>query len=214
MARLPLFPLPVVLFPGALLPLHIFEPRYRQLLADCIAGNHRFGLLPPGPGGQPPAPGTVGCIALVRAVQAFEDGRSNIVVSGDGRFELTQLVPTETPYLMGEVTELDDLPDVLVPSATETAALRELATRYARAIAVLNDAPDAANFSDDLGRLTFQLASLLEWSDAAKQQFLTIRSATERVERLLHVLPGMVESAENRAKVHRRAKTNGSGALH
>src|ERR1041385_8074805 len=88
--RLPLFPLKIVLFPGALRPLHIFEPRYRRLLTDVWAGDHRFGLLPPGEHGGLPAPGTIGCVALVRAVPPLGDGRSNIVVSGVCRFAFVE----------------------------------------------------------------------------------------------------------------------------
>ncbi len=73
MAReLPIFPLPIVLFPGAPQPLHIFEPRYRQLLQDCLTGDQRFGIayVTPDatPGADPaPSPGDVGCVALIRS---------------------------------------------------------------------------------------------------------------------------------------------------
>src|SRR3989449_1162245 len=68
--ELPIFPLPIVLFPGAPQPLHIFEPRYRQLLQDCLAGDRRFGIAlvapPPAPGGGPvPKPGGGGCVAPI-----------------------------------------------------------------------------------------------------------------------------------------------------
>src|SRR5258707_3640359 len=84
MAReLPIFPLPIVLFPGAPQPLHIFEPRYRQLLQDCLAGDQRFGIAyvapDPSPGADPvPLPGDVGCVALIRSNQPLPDGRANI----------------------------------------------------------------------------------------------------------------------------------------
>jgi Lon protease-like protein len=61
--RLPLFPLGVVLFPGVLLPLHIFEPRYRRLIEDIVAGDRRFGLLLPGIGREAPPAGAVGTVA-------------------------------------------------------------------------------------------------------------------------------------------------------
>ena len=86
--RLPIFPLGVVLFPGTPLPLHIFEPRYRQMLADCLAGDRRFGITPAGTDDELPEPGTVGCIAEVRVNQELPDGRSNIVVLGGERFVL------------------------------------------------------------------------------------------------------------------------------
>ena len=78
--RLPIFPLSVVLFPGTPLPLHIFEPRYRKMLADCLAGDRRFGITPAGKDDVMPEPGTVGCIAEVRVNQELPDGRSNVIV--------------------------------------------------------------------------------------------------------------------------------------
>src|SRR5947208_1577377 len=82
MAReLPIFPLPIVLFPGAPQPLHIFEPRYRQLLQDCLAADRRFGIAyvapDPAPDADPvPAAGEVGCVALIRSNQALPALRS------------------------------------------------------------------------------------------------------------------------------------------
>lgn len=209
--QLPLFPLPVVLFPGALMPLHVFEPRYRALLADCVAGGHRFGILPPGEGDAPPAPGCIGSVARIRAVQPLTDGRSNIVVSGESRCALRRLVPGDTPYLVGEVAELEDLPDVQVPAPDELAALRALGERYAAALASLNDVERDQDFSGEAGPLSFQVAALLEWDLEAKQHFLGIRSATERVTRLLHAVPALLADLEQRALIHRRAAGNGTG---
>lgn len=208
--RLPLFPLPTVLFPGALLPLHVFEPRYRALLADVVADDHRFGLLPPGEDGDP-APGAIGCVARVRAVQPLPDGRSNIVVSGEERFVLDALRPEGRAYLVGEVRELADEADVQVPGPAELAALRALGERYALALATLNGVEQEPDFSGDPARLSFQVAALLEWDYPAKRRFLEIRSPTERVTRLLHTVPALLASLEARARVHQRASRNGAG---
>src|SRR2546422_5062931 len=94
MAReLPIFPLPIVLFPGAPQPLHVFEPRYRQLLADCLAADRRFGIayVPAerDAGVEPlPRPGDVGCVAVIRNTQGLPDGRSNVLTVGERRFVL------------------------------------------------------------------------------------------------------------------------------
>ena len=212
MARLPLFPLPVVLFPGALLPLHVFEPRYRALLTDAIEAEPRFGILPPGPDGGPPAPGTVGCVARIRAVQPLPDGRSNIVVSGEERVALARLVSSPSPYLLGDLEPLPDQPEVLVPGEDQVAAVRHLGEQYAAALAALTDAEPETDWSPDPARLTFQVAALLEWDADRKQHFLAVRSVQERVTRLLHALPVMVREIEGRARVHRRAARNGTGA--
>ena len=83
--ELPLFPLPVVLFPGVPLPLHIFEPRYRQMLPDIRLGKNLFGLAyfdPTNTENEVPPAGHIGCVAEVTETQTFADGRSNILTLG------------------------------------------------------------------------------------------------------------------------------------
>ncbi|MBX3146593.1 MAG: LON peptidase substrate-binding domain-containing protein [Gemmatimonadales bacterium] len=210
MARFPLFPLPVVLFPGALLPLHIFEPRYRAMIADCAEGNQRFVLLPPGNDDEAPASGTVGTIARIRAVQALADGRSNIAVSGEERVSLTAVAAADRPYLIGDVTPLDDL-DELPVSPADTARLLALGERYVVALSTMSETDADADLAVDPGTLTFQIASLTEWDFPTKQHFLTLRSPRERVERLLEALPAQLVDVEARAATHRGAKLNGKG---
>jgi Lon protease-like protein len=213
MPRLALFPLRVVLFPGALLPLHIFESRYRQLLADVSAGEHRFGLLPPGKDGELPLPGTIGCAALVRAVQPLPEGRANIVVSGERRFRFLEPAPSTTPYHQGMVEWIDDLPDVQVPSEADLLRLRALGERYAGALSALDDQSVEPELPDRAAELSFEVAALLEWDFEARQRLLETRSTTERVVRLLHALPALVARAEQRVLLHSRAKSNGRGAI-
>jgi Lon protease-like protein len=208
-----LFPLRIVLFPGALLPLHIFEPRYRQLLADVSAGEHRFGLLPPGGQGGLPLPGTIGCAALVRAVQPLPEGRANIVVSGERRFRFLEPAPAATPYHQGLVEWIDDVPDVQVPTEADLLRLRALGERYAGALNALSDQTLEIQLPAPAAELSFEIAALLEWEFEARQRLLESRSATERVVRLLHALPALVAKAEQRALLHGRAKSNGRGAI-
>jgi len=209
--QLPLFPLKTVLFPGALLPLHIFEPRYRQMLADVAAGDRRFGLIPPGTTEELPQPGTIGCEALLRAVWPMPDGRSNVVVGGERRFTFRAPAISTAPYHSGLVDWIDDEPDVQVPTEEEVSAIRSLALRYALALNTINDQAIDHEFSAAAGELTFQAAALLEWDFEARQSLLETRSATVRVTRLLHALPGLVAEAERRAAGHETAKGNGTG---
>jgi Lon protease-like protein len=212
--QLPLFPLAIVLFPGALLPLHIFEPRYRRLIADIAEAEKRFGLLPPGNSGELPPPGTMGCAALLRGVRPLADGRLNIVVSGERRFSLLRSSGATTPYLQGWVEWVDDSPDIQLPTGEELARLRALGERYARAAHALNDQTIDPALPAEAAELSFEIAALLEWELEARQRFLEIRSATERVARLLHSLPGLVLAIEGRALVHARAQGNGRGGFH
>ncbi len=212
-SQLPLFPLRIVLFPGALLPLHVFEARYRQLLDDVAASDHRFGLLPPGGTGELPAPGAIGCVALVRAIQPLGDGRSNIVVSGERRFAFLEPTPAATPYHQGLVEWIEDRPDVQIPTADDLARLRVLGERYAHALQGLKEQPQDVELRAGPAELSFEVAALLDWGFEARQCFLEIRSVTERVARLLQALPGLVAAAEDRALAHGRAKGNGHGSI-
>lgn len=214
--QLPLFPLRLVLFPHALLPLHIFEPRYRQLLADLTglpAERRLFGILPPGAASELPVPGTVGCAARLRGAQRLPDGRANVVVSGERRFSFRVPTAAPTPYHQGLVDWLDDEPDVQIPSEAETALLHRLGERYVRAQHALQDRAIDVDLPRDAPALSFAIAAFLEWDLDALQHFLEIRSASVRVTRLLAALPTLVASAEARATTHTRAQSNGHGSV-
>jgi ATP-dependent Lon protease len=207
--RLPLFPLDVVLFPGAALPLHIFEPRYRQMLADCLDGDGRFGLTP-----TDPRPGTVGSIAHIRAAQALADGRSNIVVIGEGRFAVRALLEEDTPYLVGSVAEFTDLDDS-APLPTELSALKEVAGRYREALGILGDNPGSdAEWDDDPVAFSFQVAALLESPTETRAGLLGLRSTRERVRQMTTLIGPLLRAVAERAEVHVRARTNGQGGRH
>jgi Lon protease-like protein len=109
--RLPLFPLPVVLLPGASMPLHIFEPRYREMIRDCLDSDRRFGLIYHDWDRQGPflsEEGRVGCVAEIHEHQGLSDGRSLIVVEGIERFEIIDGIESETPYFEALVTPYAD----------------------------------------------------------------------------------------------------------
>ena len=105
---LPLFPLNVVLFPNSVLPLHVFEERYRLMVQRCLDGDSEFGVVLIKSGsdvGEPAEPHSVGTVARIMDVDRLEDGRMLLSVAGRGRFrieEVTQLAP----YLEGEVVAL------------------------------------------------------------------------------------------------------------
>jgi len=152
-------------------------------------------------------------VALVRAIQPLADGRSNIVVSGERRFALLEPAPAETPYHQGLVEWIEDRPDVQVPTADDLAQLRALGERYAQAKQALEEEPREVELGAGPGEVSFAIAALLDWDFEARQRFLEIRSATERVARLLHALPRLLEAAEEHALVHTRAKGNGQGSV-
>jgi Lon protease-like protein len=108
--KLPLFPLNTVLFPGMLLPLHIFEERYREMLRDCMAGEKAFGVALIRSGsevGAPALPHAVGTLARIVRHQPLDDGRSHLVAQGERRFRVRE-VHSDRPYLRASVEWLDD----------------------------------------------------------------------------------------------------------
>jgi len=131
--RLPLFPLGLVLLPGLLLPLHVFEERYRVLVRDLLElpeQQQRFGVVAIREGREVGADGVtalheVGCVAQLRRVETYEDGRYDLVTTGADRFRLTGL-DTSGPYLVGEV---EWLPDDMGPA--QEAPLLDSAVRAA-----------------------------------------------------------------------------------
>lgn len=209
-----LFPLNVVLFPGAPLPLHIFEPRYRTMLADCLAGDQRFGITTLDGAAEMPVTGEIGCIAHIRACHQLPDGRSNIVVLGERRFVVRELLDEGQPYLVARVETFDDDPDP--PAEPEALAeLRRKTEAYAAAMAVLNDATSAEiEWPQDAPGLSFQVSALLELPLATRQRLLALRSAPERIRLLLRLLPELTEDAAIRARIHVGARSNGKGGHH
>src|SRR5215472_1424171 len=100
--ELPIFPLPVVLFPGMPMPLHIFESRYRKMLADIRAGDNLFGLsyFDSNAGAEVPPAGHIGCVAEVTESQALPDGRSNVLAVGIVRYQVESYVERGDAYLV------------------------------------------------------------------------------------------------------------------
>jgi Lon protease-like protein len=212
-STLPIFPLPIVLFPGVPLPLHIFEPRYRQMLDDIRISNNLFGLsyLEDSTENETPLAGQIGCVAEVTETQTLDDGRSNILTVGVIRYRIEEYVERGDPYLLARVSFFEDEPedsDLLRASAQEVAATF---TRIARAVRTINDErtnlPDISDTEPQ--RLSFLVAAAVELDTNAKQLLLELRSTTERLERLREILALVVDNYEERARVHELAKSNG-----
>jgi ATP-dependent Lon protease len=209
--RLPVFPLTVVLFPGTPMPLHIFEPRYRQMLEDCLAGDRRFGITPTGRTGEAPDPGMVGCTAEVRVNQQLPDGRSNIVVFGGDRFVVATLLDDPAPYHVASVRTFEDDPHS-APDAARLGELRAAFLRYASLVRELSDVPpEEPELPEDPVGLSFHAAAGLDIDPVLKQRLLVERSTSRRVEALLLALPPLTATAERALEVHQRAHTNGHG---
>jgi len=214
--ELPLFPLPVVLFPGMPMPLHIFEPRYRKLLADIRAADNLFGLSyfdADASSKEIPPAGHIGCVAEVTETQALPDGRSNVLTIGVVRYQVDSYIERGDPYLVVRANFFEDdeeEPDSVSANARDVAATF---MRVANSIRILNDErgnlPDISDTEPQ--KLSFLVAAALEIETETKQELLELRSTSERLSRLRDVLARVVKGYEERARLHAIAKGNGHG---
>jgi Lon protease-like protein len=213
-SELPLFPLEVVLFPGTPMPLHIFEPRYRQMMADIRLRENLFGLSyfdARASGLDLPPAGHVGCAAEVRETQELEDGRSNILTIGVIRYRLEAYAETDAPYLVGRVSFFEDEAEDEELLARRAAQVSELFLRIARAVRALNDERAALPELPETtpAQLSFLVAAAMEVELEVKQELLELLYTSERLKRLRDLLARAVGGYEERARVHMLAKGNG-----
>ena len=212
--ELPLFPLPVVLFPGVPLPLHIFEPRYRQMLDDIRVSNNLFGLSyfdSSASEREIPKLGEIGCVAEVTETLTLPDGRSNILTIGLVRYRIDSYVERGDPYLVVRVSyfEDDDKDEGTLQVAASDVA--DTFTRIAKAVRTINDErvnlPDISDTEPE--RLSFLVSAAMEVEVEVKQELLELRSTGERLRRLRGMLDQAVDGYEERARIHELAKGNG-----
>lgn len=208
--ELPLFPLNTVLFPGMPLTLHIFEPRYKQMIEECLDGRQPFGvvLIREGraEGGPLAEPHRVGCTADIAQVQTLEDERYNILAVGRQRFRIVTLSRNQ-PYLTGSV---ENFPlDMSGPEASRVShRLRPWLEEYLSLLSEAGDvAFDASALPDDPQELAYLAATILQVPNDRKQDLL---AATEAVTMLndmyalfrheLPLLRMMMEQGEDDSK--------------
>ena len=188
--EIPLFPLNVVLFPGMVLPLHIFEPRYRQMITECSQTDKPFGIVLAQPGSVPmqEVPYTIGTMAEIRDLDRLEDGRFTLIALGTQRFRILSQ-HREKPYLSGFVEVYKD---------TEESA--EEVTRYAKQahalfynyLELLLEAIDQHELQTSLPEvpedLSYFIAYFLDIVDEQKQQFLEMTSTLLRLQEEITIL--------------------------
>ncbi len=187
--RIPLFPLHAVLFPGAALPLHIFEPRYREMVGRCLEHDQPFGIaliLEGDEVGAPAIPYRIGTEAAIIAAQRYPDGRYDIVVEGRRRFEILDLDRTR-PYLRAEVNFLED------PLGSEEPVLPETVAKLFEGVLEALELSGQAIVDEtwknlDARSLSFKVAAALPVSETVKQELLEMPDTTARLRRLAGLL--------------------------
>lgn len=201
MALLPLFPLDLVLLPGTPLPLHIFEPRYKEMIGECIANHAPFGVIRALDEGL----AEIGCTAeIVTVTKQYPDGRLDLVAEGRKRFETLEL-NRDRSFLQAEVLELAD--EVDTPSAED----RARAIQLHREILSLAEAVQDLSAADP-GILSFYLAGSLPLDLDFKQKLLAMRSERERILAVAAYLESILPNLRRAARA--REKAGGNGHAH
>ena len=191
--RLALFPLPVVLLPGASMPLHIFEPRYRDMIRDCLGSDRRFGLVYHDSDRQGPflgEEGRIGCVAEIREHQSLSDGRSLIVARGIERFRIIDGIESGATYYEGLVTPYRDTgtPDPLLESRRR-ASIR----LFHEVVASLDEEPERLPDLAADQETSFLLAQTIGVDPSWHQKLLELRDEPARLEELDRVFRAALE---------------------
>jgi Lon protease-like protein len=195
---LPIFPLELVLFPGAPLPLHIFEPRYKEMITECLEQKKPFGMVR----AKENAVAEVGCSAvIVNILKRYDDGRLDIASEGKQRFTIMEL-NHDRPFLQAEVTWFeDDEPAPLGGKESETVI--EL---HEQLFHVLGQEPEVDRNKIPL---SFHLASHLPVDLDFKQAILEMKSETERIHTLIEYYRATIPKVEKTLRARERASGNG-----
>jgi len=185
MAPLPMFPLGSVLLPGGVLPLHIFEPRYRQLVQDCLAGTPEFGVVLIERGsevGGGDVRTDVGTLARIVAAQEIGDGRWQLVAVGTRRLRVERWLEDD-PYPRAEVEDWEDDPQAELPGAESYAALldeaRDVLALAAEAGVAVGEL--GGEVADDPRLGTFEVAGALPIGPLDRHRVLSTDGAAARV---------------------------------
>lgn len=198
MSEIGLFPLGLVLLPTEQVPLHIFEPRYRELVGESVELDVPFGIVFADDDGLRP----IGTLATVtEVVERFEDGRLNIVVEGGARFKLIELTEGRE-FATGRVEPVEDQDDPADPDDVER--VFGLFARIVELTSAEIEAPEA-----DTDDLSFAIASCFDFSTDIKQELLSERSERVRLARLCELLTIAADTVARQQEISSRAQTNG-----
>jgi Lon protease-like protein len=198
---LPLFPLEVVLLPGTPLPLHIFEPRYKEMVRECLANDAPFGVIRVLEEGI----AEVGCTAeIITVTKEYPDGKMDLIAEGRNRFEVLE-VNQERSFLQAEV--------LLVPDEPGDAPQDERARAIQLHLEILSLAGAVQDLSAaDQNQLSFYLAGSLPLDLDFKQKLLGMRSESQRLQVVAEYLEGILPKLRRVART--REKAGGNGHVH
>lgn len=200
MSLLPLFPLDLVLFPGTPLPLHIFEPRYREMISECVDLKKAFGVVRAKEDGV----AEIGCTAeIITVAKKYPDGRMDIVTEGRERFEIMQ-VNHERSFLQAEVLYLQD--------DAEGASSEDVAQAVKLRDELIELAGSANSAEIDGPQISFNLVASLPLDLDFKQTLLGMKSEAERIQAVISYLETILPNLRRTVRV--RQKAGGNGHVH
>jgi len=200
LSLLPLFPLEVVLLPGTPLPLHIFEPRYKEMIRECLTNEAPFGVVRALEEGI----AEVGCTAeIISVTKEYPDGRLDLIAEGRKRFEVVEL-NEERSFLRAEVLLVPDEPGELVQE--ERVKAIQLHLEILSLAGAVQDLSAA-----DQNQLSFYLAGSLPLDLDFKQKLLAMRSEGERIQAVATYLETILPKLRRVARAREKAGGNGHG---
>jgi Lon protease-like protein len=196
---IPLFPLDLVLLPGVPLPLHIFEPRYKEMIKECLDAKKHFGLIRM----HDEAMATIGCTAeIIQVLKAYPDGRSDILTEGKRRFEVLQ-TNQERSFLQAEVFFLED--DAAAAEKTDI----ETALRLHDEIMQLAGAETESHKEIETTQLAYRLAGSLPFDPDFQQVLLEMNSEADRMQAIISFFERILPVLQRSARAKRKAGGNG-----
>lgn len=199
MDLLPIFPLELVLFPDTPLPLHIFEPRYKEMIGECLAQKSAFGVVRAVEKGL----AEVGCTAeILEVTKKYDDGRLDILTEGRRRFEVQQIDQGRS-FLRAAVHFFDDAPGAAAPGEIARAA------ELQKELMALAGAEEPFNVETDHPQLSFQLAAALPLDLDFKQTLLGMRSEPERLKAVLEYYQALLPRMRRAVKARKTSGGNG-----
>lgn len=184
--RLSIFPLPgAILFPGLQLPLHIFEPRYRELVGSALAKDRLIGMIQPQQSREGAPLYEVGCLGRIGDVEAMEDGRYNIVLDGEARFRVIRELDVTTAFRQVEAELIDDPGDEVLSSA-ERGNFEFEARRFAQIQGYSVDWDSVERLDDET--LINGVAQIAPFDTASKQALLEAPDLSARCELMIQLM--------------------------
>jgi Lon protease-like protein len=211
--QLPIFPLPLILLPNENLPLHIFEPRYRQMLADSLAVNRFFGIsfLDEKAIISKPKIGSVGCVAEIKDVEELPDERFNILTAGLTRYRIHDYIEHEKSYLLAEVEFFEDTAESKLAAKGIAKEVFDLFDRIARAAFKLSG--DRRKYEtveqNDPEELSFLIMAAFNLDIESKYELIETDLTDDRLLKLREILLAVAPNIEERSEIMRSAQTNG-----